>query len=147
MSRRNWGLVLLAVLGAAPAAGQSASRLQEQGVQAYKALDLETAATLLRRALAAGTLPDSAVLSTEAYLGATEFYRHHPDSAQAAFRRIVLLEPRYRLDSLAFSPEVAAGFDSVRFTTPALSVDVPARATLEPGRGGMAARAGEAPAG
>ncbi len=140
MSRRALALLWLTVAGAGPAAGQSALRLREQGVQAYKALDLENAAALLRRALAAGTLPDTAVPSTEAYLGATEFYRHQPDSARAAFRRLVLLEPRYRLDSLAFSPEVTAAFDSVRFATPAVSVDLPPRATFAPGRGGMTAR-------
>lgn len=140
MRRRGPAVLLLALLGAAPAAAQSGPRLREQGVQAYKDLDLENAARLLRSALVARDLPDTAVLSTEAYLGATELYRHQPDSAHAAFRRIVLREPRYRLDSLAFSPEVAAEFDSVRFATPALSVDVPARVTLEPGRGGITAR-------
>jgi hypothetical protein len=139
MRRLGLGVLVFAFAGAAPVAAQSGLRLREQGIQAYKALDLDGAARLLRSALAAN-LPDTAVLSTEAYLGATEFYRHQPDSARAAFRRIVLLEPRFRLDSLAFTPEVTAAFDSVRFATPALSVDVPARATLEPGRGGMTAR-------
>jgi hypothetical protein len=133
-------VLALALAWAAPAGAQSGLRLREQGVQAYRALDLENAARLLRSALAAGNLPDTAVLSTEAYLGATELYRHRPDSAAAAFRRIVLLEPRFRLDTLIFTPQVAAAFDSVRFATPALSVDVPARATLEPGGGGMTAR-------
>lgn len=140
MSRRALAALLLAALGATPAAAQSALRLREQGVQAYKALDLESAARLLRSALAAGNLPDTAVPSTEAYLGATEFYRHQPDSARAAFRRIVLLEPRFRLDSLAFPPQITAAFDSVRLATPALSVDVPSRVVLEPGPGGMTAR-------
>jgi len=139
MSRRGLALLWLALGWAGPAAGQDAARLREQGVQAYKSLDLDNAATLLRRALAAGSLPDTAVLSTEAYLGATELYRLQPDSARAAFRRLILLEPRYRLDSLAFTPEVTAAFDSVRFATPALSVEVPPRVTLEPG-GGMTAR-------
>jgi hypothetical protein len=140
MSRRVLAALMIAMGAAAPAAAQSALKLREQGVQAYKALELDNAARLLRSALGSGDLPDTMVLSTEAYLGATEFYRHQSDSARAAFRRLVLREPRYRLDSLAFSPEVTAAFDSVRLATPALSVDVPPRATLEPGRGGMTAR-------
>jgi hypothetical protein len=139
MSRRL-ALLWLTMAGAAPAAAQSGPRLREQGVQAYKALDLDNAARLLRSALASGDLPDTALLTTEAYLGATELYRHQPDSARAAFRRLILQEPRYRLDTLAFTPQVAAAFDSVRFATQAVSVDVPPRATFTPGRGGMTAR-------
>jgi hypothetical protein len=89
--------------------------------------------------LAARDLPDSVTLSTEAYLGAAEFYRNRQDSSHAAFRRIVLEDPRYRLDPLAFPPEVTAQFDSVRFATPAVSVEVPHRVTVEPGRGGLTA--------
>lgn len=140
MSRGGLAALLAALAWGTPALGQTGLELREQGVRAYRALELEAAARLLRLALASGDLPDTLVLSTQAYLGAVEFYRQRPDSSRAVFRRLVLLEPRYRLDSLAFTPEVVAGFDSVRFATPAVSVDVPQRVTFEPGRGGMSAR-------
>jgi len=137
---RGLAVLLVALAWGSPVLGQTSLELKEQGLRAYRALELEAAARLLRLALAARDLPDSAVLSTQAYLGAAEYYRQRPDSSRAVFRRMVLLEPGYRLDSLAFTPEVVAAFDGVRFATPAVSVDVPPRVTLEPGRGGMPAR-------
>jgi hypothetical protein len=139
--RRGWlGVLAAALLTSAPAAAQTGPELEARGVRAYQALELDAAAQLLRQALARGDLPDSAVLTTQAYLGATELYRHHADSSRAAFRRAVLLEPRFRLDPVAFPPAVTAAFDSVRLATPAVSVDVPQRVTIEPGRGGITAR-------
>jgi hypothetical protein len=140
MTLRWFAMLAVAMACSAPAVAQTGLEYREQGVRAYQALDLELAARLLRRALAARDLPDSAVLTTEAYLGATEFYRHRPDSSHAAFRRIVLQEPRFRLDRVAFTPEVTAAFDSVRLATPAVSVDVPQHVTIEPGHGDIVAR-------
>jgi hypothetical protein len=140
VKRRGFAVLLVAFAWAMPARGQTGLELREQGVRAYRALELEAAARLLRLALAAPDLPDTAALSAQAYLGAAEFYRQRPDSSRAAFRRLVLQEPRYRLDSLAFTPEVVAAFDSVRYATPAVAVDIPQSVTLEPGRGGMPAR-------
>ena len=140
MSRRGLAVLLVALAWASPALGQSGLELREQGVRAFRALELEAAARLLRRALASRDLPDTALLATQAYLGATEFYQQQRDSSAAIFRRMVLQEPRYRFDSLAFTPEIVAAFDSVRFATPALSLDIPQRVTVEPGRGGIAAR-------
>ena len=140
MRRRELAAVLAALAWGGPALAQSGLELREQGVRAYRALELEAATQLLRRALAARDLPDTLVLSTQAYLGAAEVYQQRPDSSRAVFRRMVLLEPRYRLDSIAFTPEVVAAYDSVRFATPAVSVEVPERVTLEPGRGAMPAR-------
>jgi FlgD Ig-like domain len=140
MSRRWLGVLAAALLASVPAEAQTGLELRAQGVRAYQALELDAAAQLLRRALAAGDLPDSAVLTTQAYLGATELYRHHADSSRAAFRRLVLLDPRFRLDPVAFPPAVTAAFDSVRLATPAVAVDVPQRVTIEPGRDGITAR-------
>ena len=140
MSHRWPGIVVAALFVSVPAAAQTGLELREQGIRAYQALELAQAAQLLRRALTARDLPDSAVLSTEAYLGATEVYRHQPDSARAAFRRIVLLDPRFRLDRVTFPPEVTSVFDDVRLATPAVSVDVPQRVTIEPGQGGITAQ-------
>ena len=140
--RHRWlGVLAAALCVSAPAVAQTGLDLRERGIRAYQALELEPAAPLLRQALAARDLPDSAVLSTEAYLGATEVFRRQPDSARAAFRRIVLLDPRFRLDRVAFPPEVTAAFDKVRLATPAVAVDVPQRVTIEPGHGGITAQA------
>ena len=140
--RHRWlGVLAAALCVSAPAVAQTGLDLRERGIRAYQALELEPAAQLLLQALAARDLPDSAVLSTEAYLGATEVFRRQPDSARAAFRRIVLLDPRFRLDRVAFPPEVTAAFDKVRLATPAVAVDVPQRVTIEPGHGGITAQA------
>ncbi len=139
--RRGWMLTAgVMILWAAPAIGQTGMQLRSHGLTAYRSLEMEAAARFFRLALARSDLPDTLVLSTEAYLGAAEFYRNQSDSSRAAFRRIVLLDPRYRLDPVVFPPEVTRAFDEVRFATPAVSVDVPDRATFEPGRGGLTAR-------
>ena len=140
MSRQGLALVLAAVLWTVPLAGQSGAELREDGLTAYRALEMEVAARFFRLALAAPDLPDSLILSTEAYLGAAEYFRNRSDSSRAAFRRIVLIDPRYRLDPVTFPPQVTQAFDEVRLATPAVAVDVPRRATFEPGRGGLTAR-------
>jgi hypothetical protein len=140
VSRRGRILLFVAAAWVAPAAAQTGPELRDQGLRAYRALEMEAAARLFRLALASSDFPNTDVLSTEAYLGAAEFYRNRPDSSRAAFRRIVLREPRYRLDPVAFPPEVTRAFDAVRSATPAVSVDVPQRAIFEPGRGGLTAQ-------
>ena len=140
MNARGLILALVGVLHAVPALGQGGAGLHEQGLSAYRELEMEAAARFLRLALASADLPDTLVLSTEAYLGAAEFYRNRSDSSRAAFRRIVLLDPRYRLDPVTFPPQVTGAFDEVRLATPAVSVEVPRRVTFEPGRGGLTAR-------
>lgn len=139
MIRRTLLLLFVATTAVTSARAQTGPELQTQGIQAYRELEMQAAARFLHLALAANDLPDSARLTTEAYLGAAEFYGSRPDSARAAFRRLVLLEPRFRLDSLLFPPAVRAMFDQVRYATPAVSVDVPPRVTFEPGRGGLTA--------
>ena len=132
----------LLVVGASiagPLTAQSGPDLLDEGINAYQALEMEAAARLLRLALEAPDLPEAERLSTHAYLGAAEFYANRQDSSRAAFRRIVLLDPRYRLDPVTFPPEVTAAFDAVRLATPAVAVDVPQRVTFRPGRGGLTA--------
>jgi len=140
MNRRRLAIVVIVLAWAATAAAQTGAELREQGLRAYRALEMEAAARLFRLALAARDLPDDEVLSTEAYLGTTEFYRNRQDSSRAAFRRIVLSDPRYRLDPLVFPPDIMRAFDDVRFATPAVSVEVPPRVTFAPGRGGLTAQ-------
>ncbi len=136
-------LPLVALLGAVPLAvsqAQTGRDLRDQGLRAYRALEMERAADLFRRAIATHDLSDMDERAAHAYLGAAEFYRNRSDSSQAAFRRLVLLEPRYRLDSLEFPPEVTRAFDAVRARTLAVAVEVPNQVTFEPGRGGLSVR-------
>ncbi len=136
---RIWLLVACgASLLAKPAVGQGSGELVQRGMRAYQDLDLPTAVGLIRRALAVqgdDTLPEPARLDALSYLGAAEFVRGRNDSAAAAFRRIVQLEPRYRLDPLVFPPELATLFASVRRDTKVVEAELPAAATIAPGSG------------
>ena len=66
MSRRGLAAVLAALAWGGPALAQSGLELREQGVRAYRALELEAASRLLRQALAARDLPDTLAVSTQA---------------------------------------------------------------------------------
>lgn len=136
---RIWLLALCgAFFLAEPARGQASGELVQRGIRAYRDLDLPTAVGLIRRALAAqgdDTLPEPARLEALSYLGAAEFVRGRTDSAASAFRRIVQLEPRYRLDPLVFPPELATLFSSVRRETKVVEAEIPTVATVTPGSG------------
>ena len=104
---------------------QAADELLVQGVRSYQSLEYDAAAGLLRRSLAlSGERPLGDADRTRAYmyLGATEIFRSRRDSALASFRRLVLLDPRFRSDQLVFPPEVTNTFDAVRRAVPAVSV-------------------------
>jgi hypothetical protein len=119
--------------GATGVAAQGATDLVARAVNAYEGLELDVAAGLLRRALAP-PLADSLDVAERAralsYLGATEQLREHRDSAVAAFRRLVLLDPRYRLDPYLFPPEMASLFDDVRRQTKVVAIRVAADTTI-----------------
>src|SRR2546422_3213453 len=107
---------------------QSASDLLAGGVRAYQALEYEAAAALLERSLrrvAAAGLADSMRARALTYLAARELFRGQRDSAIAAFRQLVLLNPRYRPDELIFPPQVTNLFQEVRRATRAIAVAVP----------------------
>src|SRR2546428_10258447 len=107
---------------------QSASDLLGQGVRRYQALEYDAAAALLERSLvhdSAAALPDSLRAKALTYLAATELFRSRRDSAMAAFRQLVLLNPRYRPDELIFPPQVTNLFQEVRRATRAIAVAVP----------------------
>ena len=111
---------------AAPSAlhAQAADELLAQGVRSYQSLEYDAAASLLRRSLGlTGERPlaDSGRTRAYMYLGATEIFRGRRDSALVAFRRLVLLDPRYRSDQLVFPPEVTNTFDAVRRAVPAVT--------------------------
>lgn len=120
--------LVLALSGARALHAQQARNLVAEGVRSYRALEYEAAAALLRRSLApdaAGTLSIAERAQALSYLGATELFRNQRDSAVAAFRDIVLLDPRYRPDELIFPPQVTNLFQEVRRATKAIAVTVP----------------------
>jgi len=129
--RTRAALLALAVLTVSLACAARAQSPAEQlalGIRAYGDLDYDSAATLLRAALA---LPGPPPL-TEAeraralvHLGATELFRERRDSAAAVFQALLFLEPRYRPDQLVFPPEVSSLFEEVRLRTRAVAATVP----------------------
>jgi hypothetical protein len=118
----------LLVLAAARAPAQTAAELVTQGVTAYRALEFDAAAALLRRALAmtgGDALADTSRPGVWVYVGATDVFRGRRDSANTAFRQALLADPRHRPDPLVFPPEVANAFDAVRRGTAFVRVAAP----------------------
>jgi hypothetical protein len=129
VARASFVLVLsLLLCGARVVRAQSAGDLLGQGVQKYQALEYDAAAALLERSLrrdSTAGLADSLRARALTYLAATELFRGQRDSAVAAFRQLVLLNPRYRPDELIFPPQVTNLFQEVRRATRAIAVVVP----------------------
>src|SRR2546426_7714348 len=128
--------VSLLVCGARVSPAQSGSELLRQGVQAYQALEYDAAAALLERSLRRDSvtgLGDSLQTRALTYLAATALFRGQRDSAIAAFRQLVLLNPRYRPDELIFPPQVTTLFQEVRRATKAIAVAVPPVTELRAG--------------
>src|SRR5439155_68417 len=128
------------VLGAAPSAlsAQSSDSLFATGVRAYKNLEFDLAAWLLRRDLAQLTAAGAPATERAAglvYLGAADLFRGRRDSAAAVFRRLVQLDPRFRPDRLVFPPEVTSLFDGVRLQTKTVTVELPRDTTIVLGPG------------
>src|SRR5437016_7232256 len=91
----------LLLCGARGLRAQAASELLGQGVRAYQSLEYDAAAALLQQSLgrdATTGLADSLRARALTYLAATELFRQQRDSAVAAFRQLVMLNPRYRPD-------------------------------------------------
>src|SRR5436309_3449644 len=107
----------------------------EPAVSAYRDLEFDRAASLLRRVLApplATELADTARAGALTYLAAAEHYRGQPDSATAVFRRLVELAPDAQPDTLVFPPEVTELYHAVRRSMTVVAVrprpdTVPAR--------------------
>jgi hypothetical protein len=119
-------VVLTGGLTRAARAQTPADRLA-RGIRAYQDLDYDSAAAAIRGALAESgpaALSDSGRVSGLVYLGATELFRDRRDSASAAFRRLLLIDPRFRPDQLVFPPEVSSLFQDVRLATRAVAVSV-----------------------
>ena len=134
MNRRLLAFALVvAVPTPLPAQDESARDAMTRGIRAYQDLDLDVATTLLRRALSKegrGELDDSARVGALMYLGAAEFYRVRRDSAAAVFRRLVLLAPRHRPDSLVFPPEITKLYNQVQQTLQTVSVETTKKDTV-----------------
>ncbi len=141
--RLVWLWALGCALGATPrwSSAQSSDSVLATGVRAYKNLEFDLAALLLRRdvtQLTAAGAPAADRAKGLVYLGAAELYRGRRDSAVAVFRRLVMLDPRYRPDRLVFPPEVTSLFDDVRLQTKTAAVEVPRDTTITPGAGTFA---------
>lgn len=120
-------------LGGARLAGQASPELIAQGLQAYRTLEFDNAAALLKRGLAgtsAGSMPDSARSDAYIYLGASEIMRGRKDLAEAAFRQALTVEPRFRPDSLIFPPQITDAFEQVRRNTAYVKVRAPRDTTI-----------------
>src|SRR6266513_1955604 len=127
-------------LGVMPSAlsAQTSDSLFATGVRAYKNLEFDLAAWLLRRDLAQLTAAGAPAPERAAglvYLGASDRFRGRRDPATAVCRRLVLLDPRFRPDRLVFPPEVTSLFDGVRLQTKTVTVELPQDTTIVLGPG------------
>jgi hypothetical protein len=121
------------VTGLAPASVRAqdstgADAALASGLRHYQILEYDSASIYLRRALA-GVAGDTVTSSGRTrgltYLGAAEFFRGRRDSAFAAFRRLVVHNPRARPDPLVFPPEVTTIYDFAREATKVIAADIP----------------------
>lgn len=127
-------LAVLSVSLARAARTQTPAEQLARGIRAYSDLDYDSAAAILRAALALPgppSLTDAERARGLVHLGATEFFRERRDSAGAAFQRLLLLEPRYRPDQLVFPPEVSSLFEEIRLRTRAVAVAVPPLTSID----------------
>ena len=129
------GLVACALLSPSLARAQSASALLDQGVRAYQIREYDGGVYMLRRALAAegaDGLSNAETARALLYLTATEVARNQRDSALAAARRLILLDPRYRPDE-SFPPPVLAVYQEARRTAPSVSIRAAGDTAIRPG--------------
>ncbi|HJS42077.1 MAG TPA: FlgD immunoglobulin-like domain containing protein [Gemmatimonadales bacterium] len=132
------GAVVFFALCALPvvAQGQSASDFLDQGIRAYAVREYDGGAWLLRRALSdegAGALSTRDAARATMYLMAIEVARNQRDSALAAARRLVVLDPRIRPDEQSFSPQVIAVYQEARRSSPSVSIRAPGDTEIRPG--------------
>jgi hypothetical protein len=113
-------------------AAQSPPQLLQQGIRAYRELEFDAAAGFLRQSLSGpvGSLAPSDRAEAFTYLGASEVFRGNIDSAEVAFRDLVLLDARYQPDRLVFPPEVTNVFDRIRRDTKVVTIGAPGRTQI-----------------
>ena len=142
------GLVASALLVPVQAHAQSATSLLDQGVRAYTVREYDGGAWLLRRALAAegaDALSNAGTARALLYLTATEVARNQRDSALAAARRLILLDPRYRPDE-SFPQAVIAVYQEARRTAPSVSIRASGDTAIRPGSETFVVRLGSSTA-
>lgn len=138
--------LLVCGLAATAARAQDADRLRglvTSGQRHYQQLEYDSAIVDLRRALArtAGdSLTDSLRARALTYLAASQLFRGRRDSALAAFRRLVTLDPRAKPDPLVFPPEVMTIYDFAREVTKVVAVQVPRDTSIRIGADRFLAR-------
>lgn len=141
-------LTVCALLVPVQARAQSATALLDQGVRAYSVGEYDGGAWLLRRALAtegADALSNAGMARALLYLTATEVARNQRDSALAAARRLILLDPRYRPDG-SFPPPVMAVYQEARRTAPSVSIRASGDTAIRPGAETFVVRLGSSTA-
>jgi hypothetical protein len=145
-ARRWCTLVAGAFLAPGVAGAQARDAWLQKGIVAYEQLDYAVAVALFRRQLVAeapgagGAESDSARTTTLMYLGASELFGGRQDSAVAAFRRLVLLEPGFQPNPLTFPPEVTDLFHHVRRDTRAVALKADRTTDIAVGRDRFTAR-------
>lgn len=118
-------------LAAVPARAQDSSGAMgvlATGLRHYQQLEYDSATIYLRRALAGvsgDTVTSAGRTRGLTYLGAAEFFRGRRDSAFAAFRRLVVVNPQARPDPLVFPPEVTTIYDFAREATKVVAAELP----------------------
>ena len=139
--------VLLVVLAAfavpQPAPAQDPGDLVQQGIRAYRDLEYGTATGLLLRALTAaadGGITDADRIRALSHLGAIEALEGSLESSAVFFRRLILFDPRYRMERLVFPPEVTDVFELVRSRTHVVAVEIPDEAEIALGTERWSAR-------
>ena len=128
------GLLLLVGALTGTARAQTPAAQLAQGLRDYQNLEYDAAARSLRAALARTgpeALSDSERVRALVYLGATDLFGGRRDSAVAAFERVMVLDPRYRIDQLVFPPEVTGLFVQVRLTVRAAALVAPPLTRLQ----------------
>ena len=141
---RAAGLTVGLLLVPALARAQSPSALLDQGVRAYSVGEYDGGVWLLRRALAAEgpeALSNASIARALLYLTATEVARNQRDSALAAARRLIMLDPRYRPDE-NFPAPVLAIYNEARRTAPSVSIRASGDTAIRPGAESFVVRLG-----
>lgn len=130
-------VLLLGVLAVPSLArAQSAGDLLTQGIRAYAVREYDGGAWLLRRALAfqgGEALPPADAARALIYLAATELARNNRDSALAASRRLVLLDPRFRPEDGVFPPQLVALYQEARRSAPTVTIRPVGDTSIRPG--------------
>ena len=145
MNRFLTALTVCLLLAPAVARAQRATSLLDQGLRAYTEHEYDGGAWLLRRALAtegAGALSPAEQARALAYLTAIEVARNQRDSALAAARRLIVVDPRYKLDEQVFPGQVVAIYQEARRSAPGVSIRATGDTAIRPGTDAFVVRLG-----